>query len=566
MKIEQIIEKHVLDNALKHKGKASIGSVVGNVIGEFPDAKKEMKNTSKIIKEIVVKINKMSFDKQKKLAQEKYPEILEKKTKEQKHDLKELEGVDLKKGVVMRFAPSPSGPMHIGHALTGGLTSLYVEKYKGKFILRIEDTNTDNIYIPAYDLLPEDAEWAFGNVTDVWIQSDRLEIYYKYIEIFLKKQAVYVCTCNSDDFKKYKQEKKECPCRNIGVKENTERWKKMLDSNGFKEGEAVVRFKSDMGHKNPAMRDFPLARVNTGDHARQGFKYRVWPLMNLSVFVDDVEAGMTHIIRAKDHADNAKRQELMYNLLGKPIPKSYFVGRVNFEGLELSASKTKARIQKGEFSGWDDIRLPFLGALKRRGYQAEALKEYSKRIGLSLNDKTVSAEEFFAILNALNKDIIDKTANRYFFVEDPVDITIKDFPETTIELKLHPDDPKRGLRKFDVGEKFFVSRADFEKFKDGELTRLMDCLNFVKDGYDFSFDSLDYEKFKEKGKSIIHWLTQKDNIEVEILMPDNTTKKGIAEKNVMAEPQGAVIQFERLGFCRLDKKDSDRLIFWFAHK
>jgi len=564
MKIEQIVEKHVLDNALKFDGKANPKSVVGNVIGEFPEAKKDMKTINKLIAETVNKINKLSLQKQKDLAK-KFPEIFEKKEKPKEKELKELEAAKNSE-IVMRFAPSPSGPMHIGHALTGGLTSLYVQKYKGKFILRIEDTNTDNIYLPAYDLLPGDADWLFGNVSEVWIQSDRMKIYYKYLEKFFDQENVYVCTCSQEEFKKLVTQKTECPCRNLSKDEQKNRWKKMLDAQGFKEGEAVVRFKSDITHKNPAMRDFPLARIKTGEHPRQGFKYRVWPLMNLSVFVDDVEAGMTHIIRAKEHADNAKRQELMYNALKKPIPVSYFVGRTNFLDLELSASKTRQRIDKGEFSGWDDIRLPFIGALKRRGYQAEALKEYAKIIGLSLNDKTVSKQEFFKTLDALNKDFIDKKSNRYFFVEDPIELTIKGFPETTIELKLHPEDPKRGFRKFEADEHFKIAREDFENIKDEELARLMDCANFTKDGYECRFDSLGYEKFKEKGKQIIHWLTQKDNVEVEILMPDNSTKKGIAEKNVLMEEEGSVVQFERFGFCRLDKKDDDKLLFWFGHK
>ena len=567
MKIDQVIEKHVLDNALKYKGKANPKSVIGTVIGEMPEAKKDMKKTSNLINETAEKINKLSLQEQKKLAKQKYPEIFEKKPKEQKHELKELDGVDKKKGVVMRFSPSPSGPMHIGHALTGGLTSLYVQKYGGTFILRIEDTNPENIYLPAYDLLQDDANWIFGNVTDVWIQSDRMKTYYEYVDEFLKKGNVYVCTCNPDEFKKLIFAKKSCPCRDLPKEEHIKRWEKMFDSKeGYQEGQAVVRFKSDITHKNPAMRDFPLARIKDDEHPRQEFNYRVWPLMNLAVFVDDVEAGMTHIIRAKDHADNAKRQELMYKVMKKPIPKTYFVGRINFEGLELSATKTKEKIQKGEFIGWDDIRLPFLGALKRRGYQPEALKQYSKDIGLSLTDKTVSAEEFFKNLDAYNKDIIDKKANRYFFIEEPVDINVQNSPETEIDLQLHPDDPQRGTRKFEINGKFFIAREDYDKIKDGELIRLMDCLNFTKKGYEAEFVSLDYETFKEKGKHIIHWLTRKDNVEIQVLMPDNTIKKGIAEKHVLQEEEGAIVQFERFGFCKLDKKDTDKLFFWFGHK
>ena len=105
----------------------------------------------------------------------------------------------------------------------------------------------------------------------------------------------------------------------------------MLDPNGYKQGEAVARVKTDITHKNPAMRDFPIARINESEHPRQGKKYRVWPLMNLSVFADDVESGMTHTLRGKDHADNAKRQEYMYNYLEKPIPFTLFQGRINAE-------------------------------------------------------------------------------------------------------------------------------------------------------------------------------------------------------------------------------------------
>ncbi|UCC61377.1 MAG: glutamate--tRNA ligase, partial [Dehalococcoidia bacterium] len=127
--------------------------------------------------------------------------------------------------------------------------------------------------------------------------------------------------------------------------------------------------KTDINHPNPAMRDFPLMRINEHTHPRKGTEFRVWPLMNLAVFVDDVESGMTHIIRAKEHMSNAQRQEFLYRYFNKPIPETYFVGRINFTDLRISCSKTKVLIEEGKYSGWDDIRLPFLLALKRRGYQ-----------------------------------------------------------------------------------------------------------------------------------------------------------------------------------------------------
>ena len=567
-----LIRKHALANAIKFNGKTNPGAVISRVIGENPELKKNMNSIKFEVDEIVSEINEIPAIDQLKELKEKFPQMLEKKEKEKKDELKELDKVDLKKGVIMRFAPSPSGPMHIGHAVIGGITSLYVKKYGGKFILRIEDTNSDNIDPNAYDLLPKDGEWIFGNVTEVWIQSDRMQHYYDYAKKFLELGVCYVCTCSQESFKKLIDNKEECPCRNLSVEENMKRWKRMFDKeNGFKEGEAVLRFKSDITHKNPAMRDFPLARINDSVHPRQGHKYRVWPLMNLSVFVDDVEAGMTHIIRAKEHASNAQRQELMYRALGiTDLPETYFLGRYNFDGLELSCSKTKARIKTGEFWGWDDIRIPFLQALKRKGYQPEAFRKYTKHNGLSPVDKTIPAEEFFKIINAFNKDIIDKRSRRLFFLHDYEKIIIEGSPHQNLRLKSHPDDESFGYRDLEVEADFLLQKSDLKELKDGELYRLMDCLNFRKNNGVFTFDSLDYDKFKGVGKKIMHFLPAYGNIDVEILMDDATTIKGVAEHSIKDLKIGDIVQFERFGFARLDSidnKDGKKVFkFWFTHK
>jgi glutamyl-tRNA synthetase len=73
-----------------------------------------------------------------------------------------------------------------------------------------------------------------------------MPLYYKYAEKLIDSNDAYVCTCSQEEFKKHAEAKTDCPCRNLSVKETKERWKKMLDKNGFKEGEAVLRFKSSM--------------------------------------------------------------------------------------------------------------------------------------------------------------------------------------------------------------------------------------------------------------------------------------------------------------------------------
>jgi glutamyl-tRNA synthetase len=395
------IKAYALKNAIAHDGKAQTGSVISSLFNDGlkpEDVKKYAKEINKTIEEV----NKLPLDKQKEEF-EQFQKVVS--HREGREGLPELPGA--KKGkVIMRFAPSPSGPFHVGHALTGSLSYLFVKKYGGIFYVRIEDTNPENIYPQAYDMIKKESKWLFpGKFLKIIIQSDRMKIYYNLAEKLIKKDVAYVCTCSQEEFKKFVDNKKECPCRGISPKENMERWKKMLDKKGYKEGEAVLRFKSDMHDKNPAMRDFPLARINLAAHARQGIKYRVWPLMNLAVTADDIDLKMTHIIRAKDHRDNAERQKRIYIALGlkAKVPWTGFLGRIKFTDLELSATKMRQAIDAGEYKGWDDPRLPTIASIMKKGYKPSAFWKFAERIGLSENDKVMDKHEFFRLLDDFNR-------------------------------------------------------------------------------------------------------------------------------------------------------------------
>ncbi len=391
---------YALKNALAYKGKAQQGAVISSLFNEGlkkGEVKKFVKNISKIVGEV----NKLSLEEQEKEFGSLKKDVSERKVRE---GLEELPNA--KKGkVVMRFAPSASGPFHIGHAMTLGLIYVYIKKYGGKLYVRIEDTNPENVYKPAYKMIKEESKWLTNGIAKIIIQSERMDLYYKYAEQLIKKNSAYVCTCSGDKFREYVKEKKNCPCRKLNVKENLERWNKMLNGN-FSEGEAVLRFKSSKGmkDKNPAMRDFPLARVNLKEHVLQKKKYRVWPLMNLAVTVDDIELGMTHIIRGKDHRDNAKRQEMIYKGRGKKFPWVGFIEKIHFKDLELSTTKIKEAIEKGKFKGWDDKRLPTIASLKKQGYKPQAFWKFSEQVGLSETDKIIDKEEYFKLLNAFNRD------------------------------------------------------------------------------------------------------------------------------------------------------------------
>ncbi len=400
--LEKKARAYALKNAIAYEGTARTGSVISALFNEGLKPE-EVKKYAKEINKIVSEVNGLSKE-----EQEKEFKALEKKVhhRDAREGLPELPGA--KKGkVIMRFAPSPSGPLHVGHALTGSLSFLFVKEYGGKFYVRIEDTNPENIYPKAYDMIKKESEWLFDKTAKIVIQSDGMKNYYDYAEKFIKKSSAYVCTCKQDSFKKLVDNKKDCPCRKLSVKENLSRWNRMLsrEKDAFDEGEAVLRFKSSMSHKNPAMRDFPLARINLAKHPKQGNKFRVWPLMNLAVCVDDIEMGMTHVIRAKDHRDNAERQKMMYTALGigKKFPWTAFLGRIHFKDFELSSRKMREEVEAGKYSGWDDPRLPTIASLKKQGYKPSAFWKLAERIGLSENDKILDRKEFFTLLDDFNK-------------------------------------------------------------------------------------------------------------------------------------------------------------------
>ncbi|MBU0456817.1 MAG: glutamate--tRNA ligase [Nanoarchaeota archaeon] len=565
--MKETILKHVLKNALDFDGKANPKVVLGLVLKENPDLKGDVPKLMTEINKIAINIEQLPLKEIKKQLQKNFPELLKEKEEKIEGPLKPLPNA-VKGKVVVRIAPSPSGPMHVGHAYGASLNYEYAKMYEGKFIVRIEDTNPENLYSPAYDLIPNDAEWLTdNNVTEVIIQSSRLGIYYDCAEKLVSMEKAYVCTCDADEWRELKNKGNSCPCRKVNKKENLLNYAKMF--NEYAEGEAVLRLKTDIKDKNPAMRDFPIMRINEHIHPKIGKEQRVWPLMVFSVAVDDHELGITHVLNGKDHTDNAKKEILIMDCFGWKHPEYKHWGMINFEGLSLSSSKTKLAIEQGEFNGWDDIRLPFLPALRRRGYQAGAFRKYALEIGLSLNDKSVTVEEFWKNINAFNREIIEIKANRYFFVDEPVEVNIENALKKEVSLDLHPDFPKRGARKLNVKGKVYISESDRKRLGKSKIHRLMDYCNFEITSKGWKFVSESYEEYKNaKNKGfIIHWLpSEKKMMEIEVVLEDNTIINGFGENEILNLKEGDIVQLERRYFARLDKKEKNKLIFWYLHK
>jgi glutamyl-tRNA synthetase len=563
--MKKTILKHVLKNVLDF-GKVNSKVILGLSLRENPELKKDVPKVLQEIEKTAKEIEKLSKNQIKQELQKLAPGLLKEKEEKVKSPLKELPNA--KKGkVVVRIAPSPSGPLHIGHAYGASLNFEYAQMYQGKFIVRIEDTNPENIYSKAYKLIEDDAKWLTdNNVAEVVVQSSRLGKYYDYAEKLVRQGNAYVCTCNVDEWREMKNDGIACPCRSSSIKESQLRYAKMF--NEYAEGEVVLRLKTDIKHKNPAMRDFAIARVNEHVHPKTGKEQRVWPLMVFSVAVDDHELGVTHVLNGKDHTDNSKKEMVIMDCFKWKHPEYKHWGRINFEGMKLSSSHTKIAIEQNEYSGWDDVRLPFLPALRRRGYQPGAFRKFSTKIGLSLSDKKVSKEEFWKMIDAFNRELIEPKSNRYFFVHNPVEITIENSLKKEVGLDLHPDFPKRGKRTLKVNGSVNISENDLKRLSEGKIHRLMDYCNFESSGKKWKFVSENYDDYRNAKKKgfILHWLPSGNLPKVEVFMDDGNVLEGIGEKDMLNLKEGSIVQLERMFFVRLDKKRGNKLTFYYLHK
>ena len=385
--MKKTIKKHALKNAYEHKGKAAAGAVINRVLGEKPELKKDMKTLGQQVKKEIQKINQMSISQIEKELQNKHPELLEKKD-EERHDLPELPGDTAK--VVMRMAPNPNGPLHLGHARQAILNWFYVKKYNGKYILRFDDTDPKNKtpLKKAYDWIINDLKWLGIKPDEILYASDRLEIYYKYAEKMLEKEQAYICTCSPEKFRELKNQGKACPCRNLPKEEQLKRWKKMFKE--YKEGEAVYRVKTNLKDPNPALRDWPAFRIIEKHNHPRNKKARVWPLLNFNSSIDDHLTGITHIIRGRDLDFTEHQQKYLYNHFNWKYPETIVTGKLNLEGAILSSSEIKKGIQQGKYKGWEDERLGTLKALKKRGVTPEAIKQLIWDLGVRKNNATIT--------------------------------------------------------------------------------------------------------------------------------------------------------------------------------
>ena len=291
--------------------------------------------------------------------------------------------------VRVRFAPSPTGALHLGGARTALFNWLFARNQGGKFILRIEDTDRERSTLEANRAIFHGLEWLgldwdegpnIGGPFGPYYQTERLEIHQKYTEQLLKEGKAYYCFCTPEELERKRKEaaaRKEAPrydgkCRKLPEAEI----KKLVESGQPKVirfilpplGETVVEdlIRGKVVFKNELLDDFVILKSD-------GF-----PTYNFACVIDDHLMEITHVIRGDDHLSNTPRQILLYQALRWDLPK--------FAHIPMILGKDKARLSKrhGATSAiaYSDL-----------GYLPEAMLNYIARLGWGHGDEEIFSRE-----------------------------------------------------------------------------------------------------------------------------------------------------------------------------
>ncbi len=300
--------------------------------------------------------------------------------------------------VVTRFAPSPTGYLHLGNARTAIFSYLFARHYKGKFILRVEDTDLERSTKEYEKLLVDDLIWLGLEWDEFYRQSDRFDIYREYAQKLVKLGHAYECFCTPEELEEERERAraKGIPYRYSGkcralTKEEVEAFKKEGKPYTLRfrvpDGETIVFEDLIKGHIAINVDDFGDFVIVRSDGT---------PTYNFVVVVDDALMGVTHVVRGEDHIPNTPKQILIYRALGFQVPK--------FAHLPVILGEDRSKLSKRH--GAVSVR-----HYREEGYLPQALFNYLCLLGWSPNEEgkeIFSKEELIGVFEL--KDVNDSPA------------------------------------------------------------------------------------------------------------------------------------------------------------
>ncbi len=564
-RVEREAEKHALLNAVKHESDANVGAVMGPLMGDNPDFREHADAVPGVVGGVVGRVNDLEYEEKRARLEELAPEELadlEAEDEEDEHDLPALPNVESYDRVRMRCAPNPNGPWHVGHARMPAVIGTYKDRYDGWFCVRFDDTDpeTKRPDLEAYDAILEAVEYLGFEPDAVYRASDRLETYYDHARELIELGGAYTCDLPGEEFSELKNAGKPSPNREKDPETVLSEFEAMV-AGEYESGEIVLRVKTDIEHKNPALRDWVAFRMVDTPHPREeASEYRCWPLLDFQSLVDDHLIGVTHIIRGIDLQDSAKRQQFVYDYFDWEYPEVVHWGHVQLDeyDVKMSTSTIKELIEAGDLDGWDDPRAPTLASLERRGIRGEAITSAMVELGTSTSDVDLAMSSIYAA----NRELIDDEADRRFLVRDGVSLPLAGSPPAEATPPLHPDHEARGTRSIPVGDAVLLEEDDLPEREARVWLKGLGCFQYTRDALQYTGEDIDV--VREGDVDVVHWVPAAESVPVRMRTVAGDVS-GRAEPGVGDLEPDEVVQFERVGFVRIDDTDGDEVVVYYAH-
>ncbi|MBR6548158.1 MAG: glutamine--tRNA ligase/YqeY domain fusion protein [Clostridia bacterium] len=519
---------------------------------------------------------------------------------------------DLEQGVYShvqtRFPPEPNGYLHIGHAKAICIDFGTAEKYKGKCNLRLDDTNPVKEDTEYVDAIMEDIKWLGFEWDNVFYASDYFDFIYECAVKLIDMGLAYVDDLSADEIREYRgtltEPGKESPYRNRSIEENKDLFRRMTEGE-FENGSRVLRAKIDMASPNLNMRDPVIYRVLKAHHHRTGDKWCVYPMYDFAHPLSDTKEGVTHSLCSLEFENHRPLYDWFLQTLELANPSRQIeFARMNLNYTLTSKRKCLKLVTDGIVSGWDDPRMATICGLRRRGYPAEAIRDFCERIGVAKANSVVD----FALLEACVRDRLNQVAPRAMAVLRPLKVIVDNYPEgktEMIEVDVNPNDPEAGKTAVTFSRELYIEQDDFSMDPPKGFFRLCPAREVrLKGAYFLKFASIDTDEEGKviavhctydpdsyggespdgrKVKGTLHWVSAEAAVDVTVNLydrlfmvenpsnevgvtdfTDNLNPNSIevlqgckVDRSLVGTPVGTTFQFMRQGYFSLDQDSSE---------
>nr|WP_207707045.1 glutamine--tRNA ligase/YqeY domain fusion protein [Heliorestis acidaminivorans] len=512
--------------------------------------------------------------------------------------------------VITRFPPEPNGYLHIGHAKSICLNFDLADDFSGKTNLRFDDTNPLKEDVEFVNSIKEDVTWLGYQWDGIFFASDYFEEMYNRALLLIKKGKAYVCDLSPEEMRAMRgtltEPGKESPYRNRSIEENLHLFESMRKGE-FKDGEKVLRAKIDMASPNINMRDPVLYRIAHATHHNTGDQWCIYPMYDYAHPLGDAIEGVTHSICTLEFEDHRPLYDwVIRECEMEAKPHQYEFARLNLTQTVMSKRKLKQLVDEQIVDGWDDPRMPTISGLRRRGFTAEAIRNFAREIGVAKSNSTVDVK----MLEHFIREDLKMKAPRTMAVLRPLKVVITNYPEGQVEMleaENNPENLEMGMRQIPFSREIYIEQDDFMEDPPKKYFRLFPgnevrlkhayfirCEEVIKDEQGNVIElrcTYDPETKSGSGftgrkvKGTIHWveasqalqadfrlyeplLLEKEGEESTSFLEQINPKSlevvsGLVEQNMQDSKAHDKFQFFRHGYFNVDPKDSteERLVF-----